>query len=202
MVRRQLLFLMTLAWPWRWTRAEDLAEVVASAEAIPLRPWQGMVLPAQFAVLQPAALEPDGARRSVIVEIESGVPQAWNVMVSRSFTEPLLEGRVCLYTIRARLLGTAEPAKSGRLDLKVQANISPYVGVGGGSFRPGPTWQKYLIPFRVKAAVPEGKGAAALIVGGRAQTLELGRAELYQFPADFDITRLTALPNTLPADGP
>jgi endo-1,4-beta-xylanase len=116
--------------------------------------------------------------------------KSYNLAVSRSFSDEIPAGTVCLAVIKARTVSTERPDEKGLITFAIQ-NTKDYqnsplwknwtLGKAGGA------WETSFFAFQPEKPTPAGAGIAKVVAGLAKQVIEVADFQIYTFPEGFDI---------------
>lgn len=167
-------------------------ELVLPPEAKPLLPDTS---------LQPSKPQPDEGRitkteAGLLVESPGKLEKAYNLVVSRRFTQALAKDQVCLAVIKARTTQTNKPDGKGRITVAVQNTQNYKATPLWKSWVVGKEWGTTFFSFTAAYEVPEGAGIARINVGETKQAVEIADFQIYTFPVGFDIFKAPQMKKT------
>lgn len=113
--------------------------------------------------------------------------KSYNLSMSRTFTQPIAKGQVCLAVIKARTAQTDKADGRGRVTFAVQNTKDYEATVLWTNWVIGKEWETAFFAFEAGNEVPEGAGVAKLNVGETRQVIEVADFQVYRFPVGFRI---------------
>lgn len=128
---------------------------------------------AKTKVIKSGTIPGGGAARAV--QVTKAPDQAWQVSAGMKLDHQIARGDVVTVGFYARALPDANGVASGRIGLRIQQNVSPWAGFMDTGFDIGPEWQWYEMAGVSNVTLPRGTAAASLVLGSKAQNLEIGQ---------------------------
>ncbi|MGV3660414.1 MAG: endo-1,4-beta-xylanase [Prosthecobacter sp.] len=122
--------------------------------------------------------------------------KSYHLGLSRTFTQPIAAGQVCVFTIKARTVEAATPDAKGLVSVAVQ-NVQPNEKSPlWKEWTIGKEWDTTFFVFQADHDLPEGAGIVKVNAGEARQILDIADFQLYRFPVGFDVFKAPQMKRT------
>jgi GH35 family endo-1,4-beta-xylanase len=122
--------------------------------------------------------------------------KTYNVSVSRTFTEPVAQGQICLFVIKARAVETSSEDGKARVSVAVQ-NTTDYPNSPlWRGWVLGKEWETTFFAFPSATDLPANAGVAKINAGEAKQVIEVADFQIDRVPLGFDLSKAPRMKQT------